>query len=196
MAIMIQLNPGLAPKPSTEIRQTLLSADANKRASLSSNPRRSMHPETMGDTFRQYGSEQYHARTADPQYHPQNQHQGYSYPYNQQQPQQPLYPSYNPQQTSYPPYNPQQPPYPSYNPQQQSSYPSYNPQQPQYPPYNQQPQYPPYNQQQQQPFPTYNQQSYPPFNAQPPQHSEPKETHNSPIEVCIFSSVIIYAILL
>src|SRR4051794_23100956 len=138
---MMQLIPGLAPKESKEVRQTLLSSDPNKRTSLASNPRRttftgSMHPETMNDAFRQYeatrSTEQYQARTVDSQNHSQNQHPGYSYPYIQQ----PSYPSYNPQQQppSYPPYNSQQPSYPPYN--QQPLYP-YNPQQPSYTPYNQ-----------------------------------------------------------
>src|ERR1044072_9518351 len=109
IAVMVQLNPGLAPKESTEVRRTLLSSDPNKRTTLSSNPRRttftgSMHPETMNDAFRQYEA------TRSTEQYSQNQHPGYSYPYNQQPP---SYPPYNPQQPpSYPPYNSQQPPYP------------------------------------------------------------------------------------
>ncbi|GBB88076.1 hypothetical protein RclHR1_14600003 [Rhizophagus clarus] len=156
IAVMIALNPGLALKKATEVRESLLSSD--KRASLSSNPRRttftgSMHPETMNDAFRQYEATR-SAERPDSQYPPQNPNpSGYPYssyaqPYNQ----------YNS------PYNSKQPPYPPYNqPYNQYNIPNS--------PYNQP--YPPSS---------YNQQ-YPPFTPlQPPQPNEPKEALNSPIE--------------
>jgi hypothetical protein len=195
MAVMIALNPGLAPKRTTELRETLLSGD--KRVSLSSNPRRttftgSMHPETMNDAFRQYEatrSTEYQVRP-DSQYPPQNP-SGYPYaqsqqpypPYNSQQ-QPPAYPPYSQpyNQHNSNPYNSKQPPYQPYNQ-------PYN--QPYSQPYNQ-PYSQPYNNNQynihntpQQPYPSFNQ-PYPPFNSQqPPQPNESKEALNPPIEVCI-----------